>query len=234
MTEELLLNVTYSIPAPIVANYVRYILEFKLFNSRLNFSLTLVAHNFTNPNGNFLFGPIQENKIYGFVLTACSFVLTIDCISSQSIFYAKTIAAPQNLTKLSLSLYNSSNVALTWDVPESPNAFSLLYSILRRDSCLETWSLAGGQHLTSSSSSCQVNQTHLCCDGVYFEQKYGFECCDGNYIPKPFDTPTICCGGQFYRVTADYQCCARLYYVYVPPGQICCSNLDDLESSEIR
>lgn len=202
-----------------------------------------MARNFTNSHGNLLFGPIQVNTIYGFVLTACSFNW-LDCISTEPRLYAKSLSAPLNLGALNLTLINSSAVQLDWDAPESPNDFSLFYTVFRRDTCLgddlsigEFNSSARGNDSWSclpQPDSCVANRTHTCCGGVAVEQKYGFECCDGNYQPKPFETPTVCCGGRFYKLTQNYQCCAGFFYAHVPPGQVCCSNLDNPNDSEIR
>jgi hypothetical protein len=64
--------------------------------------------------------------------------------------------------------------------------------------------------------------------GKYYEIKSGYECCNNNYLPKPENiTNRICCGGLFLNKITDFKCCGY-QYVYVPKGQICCSNTDDI------
>jgi hypothetical protein len=208
----------------IVRNYAKYSIDFNLHNSRLNFSLVLESKNFSKPNGVFIFGPIKPNLIYSIILRICSNDFT-DCFSSWPKFFSETTAMPENLTRLEITASNSTNIRLKWDIPEQPNSFSIQYLVFRRLTCFET---------IFESSNCSDNKTHVCCSGVKVERKHGFECCDGNYVPKPIEYETVCCGGRFYRSMVDHRCCAGLYYVYVPIGHVCCSNLQEAMNKEIR
>lgn len=110
-------------------------------------------------------------------------------------------------------------------MPENPNDFMIDYYIMRRSSCLA---------IVDNLATCESSLNQVCCDGIYFDKKYGFECCGKNYIPKPFEYQSVCCGGQFYEKKTNYECCAGLYYLYVPIGQTCCSNIEENYIKEIR
>jgi hypothetical protein len=231
----------------IITNYIKYTLDFSLTNSRLNFSLILQSRQFTNSHGSFIFGPIDANLIYMATLTACSPIKLLntslendDCIKSQSFYFSKSTQPPQNLSLLTFVLdpitNNSSLLApptihLEWDLPEFPNSYMIAYTVLRRDLCFDE---------DDNASRCENEVVRskggvVCCDGLRYEEKYGYECCQGNYLPKPFNFSSVCCGGRFYEAIIDYQCCAGLYYVHVPFGQICCGNRPSgPNSTEIR
>ena len=44
-------------------------------------------------------------------------------------------------------------------------------------------------------------------------------------------TNWTCCGGELHENLPEYKCCADLYYIRVPPGQICCSSDKSTEIS---
>uniref|UniRef100_H3A4S8 Usherin n=1 Tax=Latimeria chalumnae TaxID=7897 RepID=H3A4S8_LATCH len=60
-----------------------------------------------------------------------------------------------------------------------------------------------------------------CCDGVLYNNKPVYECCEDKYIRFSNTTLGICCGGRFHTVQPGYQCCGG-YYVRVLSGEVCC------------
>ena len=180
-----------------------------------------------------------------------------NCIQSQAQSYSLTIRAPENITDLSLSALNYSSIKIEWGLPKNPNDFRLNYLIFRRETCdinTDTTfnnNLIESLHLTTTttnnpfnnedeyyedSSQEDENDITICCEGTCYEKKYGYDCCDNNYLPRPFNYSTVCCGGKFVKELKDFQCCANLFYLYVPTGSVCCKteSFNKNEINEIR
>jgi usherin len=163
-----------------------------------------------------------------------SLFMPANCIQSQPELYAISTLPPRDLSALSLFSPNHTSIELKWEQPKEPNDYRLDYLIYRRDSC--PFSERNNDILIqlNSSSNCDKEDNNtkvtdanvISCMGVLYERRHGFACCGTNYIEKLSNTSQVCCGGKFYKSYADFQCCASLYYVHVPPGQLCCFSLN--------
>jgi hypothetical protein len=163
-----------------------------------------------------------------------SLFMSANCIQSLPEFYAISTQPPGKLHGLSLTSFNHTTMEVKWKQPDEPNDFRLDYLIYRRASCpfSERNSFIARQF--DSSSDCgevAVNSTAadanvVTCSGVMYERREGFACCGTNYVERPSNTSQVCCGGKFYKAYTDFECCASLYYVHVPPGQLCCHALN--------
>lgn len=235
-----LVNVTYALSDSIINNYELYRIDLSETTLALTPRLLIESRNFVNSNGFFIFSSLNANLVYIFELVACVANQTVPvCIKSDPFVYSRSTKAPENLAHLRLHALNSSAIELDWKTPQYPNAYFLDYLIYRRESCFQDDQEDERDNTTLISenicrSANDSQSDYVCCDGLYYEKKYGYECCAGNYLPRPFNHSTVCCGGKFVAQVDGYQCCGDFFYVYVPAGQRCCVSSAGYVESEVR
>ncbi len=230
----LYLNVTYKLSDFVLENYVLYDMNLNKIETQTSISTLVESKKITQPRGLIRFESIFLNVIYGVYVKACflplknsshhlmapSIFTEFNCIDSVPSLYSLSSAPPQNISDMNVTYLNSSLVQLNWQTPLIPNGYLLDYLIFRRGACFYDF---------KELEECPVTEREkVCCKGVFYDKKVGFECCDSAYL----DTRVLygyanfsltCCGGKFYRTIRNYECCGNLFYVSVPPGQICCS-----------
>ncbi|XP_052593935.1 usherin [Peromyscus californicus insignis] len=182
--------------------------------------------------GSFILKGLSPFTVYDIQVEVC----TKDaCMKSNGTQVHTAEDTPSDISIPIIRDITSRSLQIDWMTPGSPNGIILGYDLLRKTwhPCHETQKLTEGhsdelckavkcQHPENiCGQTCYSPETKVCCDGLLYDPKPGYRCCEEKYIAFLPNSTGICCGGRIHEAQPDHQCCSG-YYARVLPGEICC------------
>ncbi|XP_056671903.1 usherin isoform X2 [Monodelphis domestica] len=188
-----------------------------------------------NAPGSFVLGDLSPFTIYDIQVEVCT---KYACVKSQGTKITTVEDTPCEIAAPKIHIISSRSLQIDWESPAQPNGLILGYELLRKTwySCTISQKVIGNQNDgfcriircqkpdNICGHMCYSPESKVCCNGILYDLKLGYVCCEDNYIPFGPNSSRICCGGRMHEIQPKYQCCSG-YYTRVLLGEICC--LDD-------
>ncbi|XP_074120778.1 usherin [Sminthopsis crassicaudata] len=189
-----------------------------------------------NAPGSFVLGNLSPFTIYDIQVEVCT---KYACVKSKGTQITTVEDTPCEIAAPKIHVISSRSLQIEWEKPAQPNGIILGYELLRK-----TWhSCARGQKVIRDQNDefcriiecqkpenicghmCYSPESQVCCDGILYDLKLGYICCDDNYIPFHPNSSRVCCGGRMHEKQQKHQCCSG-YYARVLQGEICCLDVE--------
>uniref|UniRef100_W5NGL3 Usherin n=1 Tax=Lepisosteus oculatus TaxID=7918 RepID=W5NGL3_LEPOC len=191
--------------------------------------------------GTFVLGDLLPFTVYTIQVEVCT---VYACVKSNGTQITTVEDEPDEMAVPYIQTISSRSLQVDWTSPGRPNGIILGYEVRRRkvQSCEQSLMVQAAQNgrqclyvecLINENicgSLCYQPENQVCCSGVVYNSKAGYQCCKDKYIPAANSFSTVCCGGHLFTPQPHYQCCGR-YYVKVLPGEVCCPDEDQVRVS---
>ncbi|EGV92555.1 Usherin [Cricetulus griseus] len=128
---------------------------------------------------------------------------------------------PRGMLPPEVVVINSTAVRVIWTSPSNPNAIVTESSVYVNNQLYKTGVSVPGSFILKGLSPFTIYDIQVCCDGLLYDPRPGYRCCEEKYIAFLRNSTGVCCGGRIHEAWPDHQCCSG-YYVRVLPGEICC------------
>ncbi|KAJ1157569.1 hypothetical protein NDU88_010275 [Pleurodeles waltl] len=182
-----------------------------------------------NESGSYILGDLLPFNVYNIQMEVCT---VYACVKSNTTQFATLEDEPYDIMAPSIEVISSRSVRVNWASPGAPNGIILGYEVLRKAICSfkdPKHLKHGGQcsyivckiHEDICGDQCYNPAIEVCCNGVLYENKPGYVCCEEKYRLLHLNSSEICCGGQTYTMRPEYSCCGG-YYTRILAGEVCC------------
>ncbi|XP_069464673.1 usherin [Ambystoma mexicanum] len=185
-----------------------------------------------NETGSYVLGDLLPFTVYNVQMEACT---VYACVKSNASQVTTVEGEPADLSAPSTYAISSRSVQINWASPGNPNGILLGYDLLRK--ALHPCAPLEHQRSLRSGAQCSYIECKIqedicsdqcfepvykeCCNGVLYDRKPGYGCCDEKYTTLNINSADICCGGQIHSTKPGYSCCGK-YYIRVSAGEMCC------------
>ncbi|KAG3258086.1 usherin, transcript variant X1 [Ictidomys tridecemlineatus] len=185
-----------------------------------------------NMPGSFILRDLSPFTIYDIQIEVCT---KYACVKSNGTQITTVEDTPSDMPTPVIHHITSRSLQIDWVSPGKPNGIILGYDLLRKTwhSCPKTQKLMEDyrdelceapkcqKHKTICGHICYSPEAKVCCNGVLYDPKPGYHCCEENYIPFILNSVGVCCGGRIREIQPNHQCCSG-YYAKILPGEVCC------------
>ncbi|XP_006890633.1 PREDICTED: usherin [Elephantulus edwardii] len=178
----------------------------------------------------FLLRDLSPFTVYDIQVEACT---KYACVKSNRTQVTTVEDTPNEVATPTIRNITSRSFQIDWEAPGKPNGIILGYTILRRAwrSCPKTTQLTKDHGVCKAvkcqkpedicGHTCYSPESKVCCNGVLYDLKPGYSCCEEKYFPFTLNSTGVCCGGRIREAQPNHDCCSG-YYTRILPGEVCC------------